>query len=249
MIVTPKRNIVQKIINRTVYRLGMKPFPVAFESSLDEAGAEPKTVFNAVYETNYWESEESGSGGGSTIARTELYRPQLVKLLDDLRIESMFDAPCGDLNWMPLVLASAKLHYSGGEIAESALATARRRQPDLDIRHFDLCADAFPDVDLWHCRDTLFHLSNADIWRALDRAAAANIKFAAVTTHKARLLENLDIKNGGFRLLDLERAPFNFPPALRYLKDYGRKEFPRFVGVWPMDAVRDAVRNRAGSAT
>jgi len=244
VIVTPKRNIVQKIINRTVYKLAMKPFPVAFESHLEEAGADPETVFNAVYESNYWESEESGSGGGSTIARTENYRPQLAKLLNDLQIHSMFDAPCGDLNWMPLVLASAKVRYIGGEIAENALATAHARQPNLDIRHFDICTDEFPDADLWHCRDTFFHLSFADIWRALDRASAANLKYAAITTHKARMLENLDIKTGGFRLLDLERAPFNFPPAIHYLKDYGRKEFPRFVGVWRMDALQGAVANR-----
>lgn len=241
MIITPKRNILQRIVNRATHRFGIKPFPIAFESSLDEAGADPQTIFDAVYRTNYWGSAETKSGPGSEIDATAAYRPRFETMLRELRIRSLFDAPCGDLNWMPLVLSSVSVRYIGGEIAEDPLVTARARCPGLDIRHFDICSDDFPSVDMWHCRDTLFHLSFADIRRALDRACAANIKYAAITTHKARFLENLDIGTGGYRLLDLERPPFNLPPAFRYAADYCRGEFPRFVGVWRMSEVRKAM--------
>lgn len=230
MIVQPHRNIAQRICNRLTHRFGIKPFPVTFNSSLPEVGS--TGVFDAIYHTNYWESAESRSGGGSTIAATALYRAQLIDWLNRLSIRSKFDAPCGDLNWMPLVLEQVDLHYIGGDISIGAVEDARQRRPDLDIRHFDIRSDLFPDVDLWHCRDTFFHLSFADIGRALANASKSNIRYAAITTHKAKMLRNLDIETGGFRLLDLERPPFNLPRPIAYLNDTKKGTFPRFVGIW-----------------
>ena len=155
----------------------------------------------------------------------------------------MFDSPCGDLNWMVEVLARVEIEYIGGDIADAAHASARARLRKSRIDHFDICADPYPEADLWNCRDTFFHLSFADIRRALDQAERSNIRFVALTTHRARMLRNLDIATGGFRLLDLERPPFNFPPAPRYLKDHASGKFPRFVGVWSMDSLRERKRD------
>jgi hypothetical protein len=143
---------------------------------------------------------------------------------------------------MPDVLRQVDVKFIGGDVAVEAIAAARARCPDLDVRPFDICADAFPDVDLWHCRDTLFHLSFADIGRALAQATASNIRYAAITTHRARMLRNLDIATGGWRLLDLEREPFSFPPPRMYLTDYRAGEFPRFVGIWLMEDLRGRVK-------
>jgi hypothetical protein len=238
MFVLPRRNVVQRAMNRVTHRFGIKPFPVRFECSLPQAGADPGTVFNAVYESNYWDSAESKSGGGSELKAAQRYIPQLVEAIRTLGIRSMFDAPCGDLNWMPPVLDQTGIDYIGGDIADEAIAIARERRPDLDIRRFDICADDFPSVDLWHCRDTLFHLSFDAIRQALDRLRKSDIKYAAITTHRALYLKNLDIKTGGFRLLDLERAPFSFPRPLRYLRDYPPGRFPRFVGIWKVEDLR-----------
>jgi hypothetical protein len=232
MFVLPRRNIAQRALNRATHRFGIKPFPVRFECSLPEAGAEPDTVFNAVYESNYWESNESKSGSGSELKDAAQYIPRLAQVIRDLGIESMFDAPCGDLNWMPQVIDQTGIDYIGGDIAKDAVAIARSRRPDLDIRLFDICADDFPCADLWHCRDTFFHLDFANIRRALDKAKSAVIEYAAITTHRAIYLKNLDVKTGGFRLLDLHRPPFSFPRALRYLRDYPWGQFPRYVGIW-----------------
>ena len=242
MLVTPKRNLLQRACNRALHGLGAKPFPVAFECSLPEAGAEPATVFNAIYDAAYWGAEESKSGGGSELAATEQYRPQLIRAIRWLGIKTMFDAPCGDLNWMPDVLDQVSVKYVGGDIAQEAIHTARERRPDLDIRLFDICADEFPEADLWHCRDTLFHLSFADIAKALNQASKANIEYAALTTHKAWMLRNLDIKTGGFRLLDLERPPLSFPRPRMYLRDYSPGRFPRFVGIWKMSDILERLR-------
>jgi hypothetical protein len=210
---------------------------VTFNSSLPEAGK--PDVFDKIYETNYWDTEESLSGGGSTLEATEVYRIELVQWLQRLGIRSMFDAPCGDLNWMPLVLERVNLRYIGGDISVRAVEDARKRRPDLDIRQFDICTDEFPDADLWHCRHTFFHLSFADIKKALANACRSNIRYAAITTHKALWLRNLDIETGGFRLLDLRRPPFDLPTPLTWLSDTEKGTFPRFVGIWSIDQLRD----------
>ena len=234
MIVLPKRNVLQRAINRSVHRFGIKPFPVRFESSLPEAGRDPATVFNAVYAANYWESAESKSGPGSERQTTARYVPQLIRAIRELGITSMFDAPCGDLNWMGEVIDQTGIGYIGGDVADEAVATAKLWRPDLEVRRFDICVDEFPAADIWHCRDTLFHLSFADIHNALTKAHSSKISYAAITTHRARYLSNLDIKTGGFRLLDLERPPFNFPKPLRYIRDFPAGQFPRFVAIWRM---------------
>ena len=232
MIILPRLSLPQRAINRAFRRFGINPFPVRFESDLPEAGRDPETVFNAVYAANYWGSTESKSGGGSERTAAAAYVPQLVAAIKELGIRSLFDAPCGDLNWMSAVIDRTNVQYIGGDVAEEAVSIARARRPDLDIRRFDICTDDFPDADLWHCRDTLFHLSFADIHRALAQARSSSIEYAAITTNRAKFLENLDVATGGIRLLDLERPPFNFPRALRYLRDYQPGQFPRYVGIW-----------------
>ena len=240
MLVTPRRNLVQRALNRVGRRFGIVPFPVAFESGLETAG-ERGSVFEEIYASNYWGSGESGSGPGSELQRTEQYRRDLLALLKARQFKSMFDAPCGDLNWMSKVLDQWPMDYQGGDISEIAVAAAQEKCPGAKVYRFDICSDPFPDAELWHCRDALFHLSFDDIWTAFENAGKSRIRYAFLTTNRCRVLKNLDVATGGRRLLDLERAPFNLPPAEQYLPDMAPGELPRFVGLWPMTAIAEAV--------
>jgi hypothetical protein len=244
-VVLPRRNIVQRALNRLGRPFGICPFPFAFDSVLEHAG-DRAAVFAEIYEKNVWGSAESCSGPGSEIERTERYRNELISLLKRRQIQSIFDAPCGDLNWMSRVLDELAVDYVGGDISDGALESARRCRPGLDVRHFDICTDSFPDAQLWHCRDSLFHLSFSDIWLTLRNASASNIEYALITTNRARLLKNMDIRTGGCRVLDLERPPFSLPEPLEYLADTAGDRFPRFVGLWPVAAISEVVR-RASS--
>jgi SAM-dependent methyltransferase len=238
----PRRNLVQRVLNRIGRGFGISPFPVAFDSVLEHAG-DREEVFAEIYDKNVWGSPESRSGPGSEIKRTERYRNELVSLLKRRKIQSIFDAPCGDLNWMSLVLDEWPIGYVGGDISDVALESARQRRPGVDVRHFDICADPLPDAQLWHCRDSLFHLSFADIWLSLRNAAASNVEYALITTNRARLLKNMDIRTGGCRVLDLERPPFSLSRPLEYLVDTAGGQFPRFVGLWTVDAISEAVEH------
>lgn len=233
--------IIQRIANKLGQPLGINPFPRAFEYAL--AAPSDANAFDEIYAKNLWGSNESASGVGSELAFTARYRTALVALITKYRFQSMFDAPCGDMNWMPAVVAQVPLSYQGGDISPTLVEELARAYPHLSIRMFDICHDDFPKVDVWHCRDCLFHLPFSDICNALQRFVASEIPYILLTTHRARWLHwNLDIARVGFRMIDFERAPFSFAQPLALLPDYRFGiDFPRYVALWPREAIREAL--------
>ena len=180
---------------------------------------------------------------GSELDFTKHYREKLLELLRQEKISSMIDAPCGDLHWMKEVLKEIDLNYIGGDISSHLVAKLKLQYQKLKIGKFDICVDPFPEVDLWYCRDCLFHLPNKDIFLALENFARSSVPWALITSHQSLLHRNLDVAVGGFRLLDLERAPFRLPPPTVRLADYQRgKDFPRYVGLWSREAIAEALQ-------
>ena len=235
-------NLMKRLVNRAGFRFGIRPFPWADEFKLAVDGGDQGAVFDRIHQENYWGSDESISGGGSTKARTAAYSEALVELLEARAIGSIFDAPCGDLNWISDVIDRAKIEYIGGDISEVTLATARTRRPDLDLRLFNICTDSFPQVDLWHCRDCLFHLSFDDGLAALRNFARSTIPYALITTNSGAYVRNMDIVTGGHRVTDLQRAPYHLPRPEQRIADYPPGlEFPRYVALWKRESIAAAV--------
>lgn len=234
--------LFKRILNKIGRPYGINPFPRAFELHLSNDTTNCSSIFNKIYENNLWGSSQSRSGPGSEINFTSRYRTELSTLLRERNIRSVFDAPCGDLTWMYEIIMEHQLTYMGGDISHS-LVDNLKKNPKLDIRYFDICEDPFPDAKVWHCRDCLFHLPFNKIKQALENFADSNIPYALLTTHRAHFLhKNLDVSVGGFRFLDLERAPINLPKALHYLQDYRKGiDFPRFVGLWSREDVATAL--------
>src|SRR4051812_30977396 len=60
--------------------------------------------FTYMYETHKWDDGgESRSGAGSSAVATRDLRAQLVDLVEELDVASVFDAGCGDFAWMRTV--------------------------------------------------------------------------------------------------------------------------------------------------
>ena len=234
--------LLRRIINRLARPLGINPFPRAFEYAL--SAEQNASTFDTIYEENRWGSDNSRSGVGSELATTKRYRAELARLIQRRGFESMFDAPCGDLNWMPSLLAVAPIRYVGGDISAAVVAGLQQRYPQMHIRQFDICRDAFPQADVWHCRDCLFHLPLTDIRRALENFVKSDIPYALLTTHHARFQhKNLDLNGIGFRFLDLEWGPISLPTPLIYLPDYKiGSDFPRYVGLWTREMIAAALQ-------
>ena len=82
----------------------------------------------------------------------------------------------------------------------------------------DLIKDALPDADILHCRDCLVHLSYSDILEAIKNIKRSNISYLLTTTFSECEM-NQDIVTGDWRIINLEKAPFNFPTPLKLINE------------------------------
>jgi len=172
-----------------------------------------KERFNLIHANNYWESKESISGNGSEIHYTEKLRNWMINVLPEYQIKRLTDAPCGDFNWMKLVVSEIEIEYQGFDIVDSLIknnnALYRSDKVQFDIAN--ICEDKLPDCDLLMVRDCLFHLSYSDINKFLKNIANVNYKYLLTTTHILdKKFVNKDIKSADHRLIDLFKEPFNF---------------------------------------
>ena len=178
-----------------------------------------KRSFERAYRDAAWTSTgESLSGDGSSLVATEQLRQALPDALVELGVDTLLDVPCGDWNWMSRVDLPVK-RYIGGDLLQSVVEANQRRY--ADERHafcvIDLCGDPLPQADLLLCRDAWIHFSYVDIRRALANICRAEITYVATTTFP-ETKRNEDLVTGiRWRHLNLEAAPFDFPPPQRSL--------------------------------
>jgi hypothetical protein len=193
-------------------------------------------VFGRIYAENYWGSVHSRSGRGSDLAQTEELRRALPPLLAELGARSMLDIPCGDFFWMARCELPVE-RYVGADIVPELIAALGARFADgrREFRRLDLIRDALPQVDLVFCRDALVHFSDADARRAIRNIKRSGSRFLLTTTFPGRA-ENPPIETGNWRPLNLERAPFGFPPPLRLIDEKCREGdgawADKSVGLW-----------------
>lgn len=170
-----------------------------------------EATFNRIYETNLWGSPDSVSGLGSAIDETVALRAALIELFQSLKLKTLLDAPCGDFGWLGRdVLPVGK--YIGADIVEELVTRNNATYGDEQRRFIklDITRDALPDADLLLCRDCLVHLSFENIFAFLKNLRESGIRYFLTTTftgHDA----NADIQTGDWRMLNFQRAPFNFP--------------------------------------
>lgn len=159
---------------------------------------------------------ETISGSGSMMENTVSIRNSLPDIFSQYSIQSFFDAPCGDGNWIKNV-DFGNTQYSGGDV--SIDICNYNTMPNVKV--FDIRNDTPPNVDMWFCRDCLYHLSMSDIQAGINNMRSGNIKYFLITTHLQKHISdsrNRDINTGGFRILNLEEHNyFGLPePIGRY---------------------------------
>ena len=206
------------------------------------------TIFESHAASNHWRNPESVSGDGSTLDYTYNLRHELARFLARFRVVSMFDAPCGDFNWMRAVEFPQGFQYKGGDIVTPLVQanTARYAAPDRSFLPFDITADPFPDADLWFCRDCLFHLPGETALAALRGFARSRIGYVMTTTHlNVTNFDNSEVEAGGFRLLDLYKPPYSLPREVLFrVADYVHPWPPRELCVWSRAQVVAALGER-----
>lgn len=201
------------------------------------------TAFSLIYKARWWDAGgESASGPGSTLEFTQAFRLRFERFLQERKVSTLFDAPCGDWNWMKELRPPASMRYIGGDVVPQLVAQLREQYENADRRFvsFDITRDKFPDADLWLCRDCLAHLSNSDVKKALSNFRRSQIHFALISNYVGQA-PNEDIVSGGFRPLDLTQPPFCMPKAEFAINDWPDQEGIRQVCLWSRDQVSAAI--------
>lgn len=207
---------------------------------------ENSTAFAAIYAENLWENPESRSGWGSTLVYTTTLRRRLAKLLVDMNVKILLDAPCGDFNWMSHVPFPAGMHYIGADIVPELIATLTAKyadKPEHDFRVIDLVHDPLPSADLWLCRDLLAHLRNADGLGVIRNFVASDIPYLLMKTYDF-VAANSDTRPGGFRYINLRRPPFRLGRPRIRIWDFMAPNPPGFLGLWSRDDIKTVLAAR-----
>jgi hypothetical protein len=187
-------------------------------------------VFAEIYHTNTWQDPESVSGRGSTLARTKIIMSHLPALLQELHAETLVDAACGDFNWMRYTDLRT-VRYIGVDVVPHLIRRNRRlyEAQHLTFELLDITKDRLPRADVILCRDCLIHLSFIRIHAAISNFKRTSATHLLCTTH-ITLLENTDCADGGWRSVNLQLPPFNFPPPLKLIVEDA--ESGKCLGVW-----------------
>ena len=195
-------------------------------------------IFAANVELYRRQHYESLSGPGSCLAQTRELRERLPLLLENLGVESLLDAPCGDFNWMQHVRLGVK-QYIGVDILGEIVATNQWRYAAA-YRRFqraDVTRDALPRADAILCRDLLSHLGFADVFRTLANFKASGATYLMTTTF-TRPRPNCDTARGEWRTLNLTLPPLNFPPPILVINEKctegGDAFSDKSLGIWPL---------------
>ena len=203
--------------------------------------------FTLIYSRNAWESKESVSGTGSSLGMTESIRVTLPSLFREFDVKSIFDAPCGDFNWMKLVDLQG-VTYTGGDIVKPLIKSLEENfsSETISFVEIDITQSIFPESDLVLNRDCLFHFSYYDILLTLMNFIESESKYFLSTSYENMdNFKNSDIRSGGFRLIDLFASPFLFPKNFHYqIPEQGEGSLPpRKLYLWDREQVRVAHTN------
>lgn len=200
-----------------------------------------REIFTEAYLNNLWGAVESRSGRGSNLAQTKTVREQLPVLLEQLKVERVLDAACGDFHWMRELSLNVK-KYIGGDIVRELIEDNIEKYED-DSRSFivlDITKDPIPTVDLIVCRDCLVHLSFRDIHRAIENFKSSNSTYLLTTTFTGKD-KNVDILAGEWRPLNLQLPPFNFPEPVRLINEESNEKnglyMDKSLGLWKISGL------------
>lgn len=198
-------------------------------------------IFNKIYRINNWGDTESISGPGSGLKNTENLRKELPLILSELDTKSFLDIPCGDYFWMKEIILPLDL-YIGADIVDE-LVMRNKNLYGNEKRKFinlDITKDKLPKVDAVFCRDCLPHLSFKLIKASLRMIKLSGSKYFFTSTYIS-CKENKDIRVGGFRPINLQIKPFNFPEPFRIISDpcVTNNDFlkDKSIGIWKIDDI------------
>lgn len=219
-------NFKERKINDTV---ALEPPPPASETAKDQR----HKVFKSIYEQNGWGNAETVSGDGSTMAQTKPIRDALPKLFQDLGIETLADAGCGDVNWLGDITQGLRL-YLGFDIVAALLQKNRDKFKDRKNHFFaeaDIVIDVLANSDAILCRDCMTHMTYGEAKDTLRKFKKSGSTYLIATSHA--MGQNTEISAGGWYPMNLTGFPYRLPQPLHVI-DEGLAQTSKTLGVWKL---------------
>ena len=181
-----------------------------------------------------WTGRHPVSGKGSSLDATAGLRGGLFQAMTatftDPTLLRIVDAPCGDMTWMPDLLARLATHYQrveyiGIDIVPELVAANRALVPPagnvtMRFECLDITRDKLPPGDVVICRDLLNHLRNIDVARLQQTLQQSSCRYAILSSNTGHTNQELVLNSpGASRAVDLQAAPFLLPPPVIAGKD------------------------------
>jgi hypothetical protein len=195
-----------------------------------------QNIFKSIYQRSYWGGAGDGSGGGSEPSNTTHTRERLTSFIQEHELYSIIDAPCGACKWTSVWLheladRKVKLNYYGIDICDIAIQRASNNLEPLRKYHeINLVCDEvgtfdkYPKhSDLVICRDALQHLSMRVIYSILEKFASIDARWYIIGSYPLSNKANINITNGDYFDIDLQKAPFNMRPDVIIDEMHGDK--------------------------
>jgi hypothetical protein len=165
----------------------------------------------------------------------------LPRLLRELKVASLLDAPCGDAGWINRIALG--MPYTGVDIVPAIVASLQRRAEAGELKGnyllADITRDPLPRADAVLCRDCLVHLSFAHIARAIHNMRRSGAIWLITTTF-TELQNNHDCEDGDWRPLNFCRPPFDWPAPAALLDERcdeaGGGYRDKSLGAWRLDS-------------
>ena len=181
-----------------------------------ESGA--REVFQGIYDSSGW--GKGGSGQGSRLDVTQVYRDVVSCLIGSADVRSVVDAGCGDWEFAQLIDWSS-VTYLGLDVVPSVIESNQNQFSSSKTRFecVDLGHATLPRADLLLCKDVLQHWPLEAVHGFL-RRLRMRFRYILLTNdvnsiHCADELLNGQIPLGSWRTLNLEKPPFRLRPDWR----------------------------------
>lgn len=186
-------------------------------------------AFKRIFDIKMWGDSGGGSGPGSTVEYTSQARKIIYEVVQKYKINSMLDAPCGAMVWMPIVLrnltaTNPKFRYHGIDVVNKVVSNSRDRFgnefKNWKFSVFDFSQRPLPsDYDLIFSRDALQHLPLITVVEALKSfSTAKNSRYLLVGSY-LNGGTNKKINIGDYFAINLTQPPFNLKNYVEVFKE------------------------------
>jgi len=195
-----------------------------------------KEAFTEIYNINDWGNRESVSGSGSTKVNASLITERLPQAFESLKIKRLYDAACGDFNWMKDVVKHLE-YYRGADVVDMLIQDNISKY-ETDKIKFKVCNMVIDNIenenfDAILLRDVLVHFPTVHVIDVLNKLKKCGIKYL-IATDFSKIAQNIDIESFGlWRPINLEIEPFNLGEPIYRIREENQKYM--WHSIWKED--------------